>query len=675
MTDSWQRHEISNFEYLMYLNTIAGRTYHDLTQYPVMPWILADYTSEKLDLSNPASFRDLSHPIGALNEYRRAHCREQYEIFNDEEIPKFHHGTHYSNIGQVLYFLLRLEPFTSVGVDLQGGHFDYPERLFHSIPQAWKNLQDNFNDVKELTPEFFYMPEFLCNSNGFNFGLMEHTKLPVGDVVLPPWAKNAVDFVHQHRLALESDHVSQHLHEWIDLIFGYKQRGEAAVEACNVYFYLTYEDGVDMDKVTDPTVRRAMETQVANFGQTPTCLFSRPHPHRHSKPTIGRSLSKAAKERLSRVQISESALWAVMTTGSSIILIDHDKRVHCLEFSVGYLDQVLDVDAIDRLSPVRLMLDLPIWNQLESYVKPPCVASADGKLLFTGAHSDHSLKVLSVSTGHVVHSMASHHGAITCLALNGNVLVSGGSDGLILVWDIKDVQPAGASALVRSRLSSSILTGLVSKDTEPGTVGDKHLRSVLRGHIDTVSSVAVCTKLGLVVSGSTEATLLWHSLHTADCSRAVVLKDSPPITSICFCRESTMLAVSSLQQNHPVFLYTVNGALISQICVSIYHPVALQVCDEKRHLYVVGARSMIVLDTSSLKVIKSFDLDHGVMCAGIFNHDCVVYGDADGFLHTAVLEKHATDTPGRRETLVAQSGSMTLPLAVERTPDMSANGS
>lgn len=39
-------------------------------------------------------------------------------------------------------------------------------------------------------------------------------------VKLPPWAKNAVDFVHKQRRALESEHVSAHLHEWIDLIFG-----------------------------------------------------------------------------------------------------------------------------------------------------------------------------------------------------------------------------------------------------------------------------------------------------------------------------------------------------------------------------------------------------------------------------------------------------------------------
>lgn len=48
----------------------CGRSFNDLTQYPVFPWVIADYTSETLDLTNAATFRDLSKPIGALNESR-----------------------------------------------------------------------------------------------------------------------------------------------------------------------------------------------------------------------------------------------------------------------------------------------------------------------------------------------------------------------------------------------------------------------------------------------------------------------------------------------------------------------------------------------------------------------------------------------------------------------------
>ena len=64
----WQSGEITNFQYLMHLNTLAGRGYSDLTQYPVFPWVLADYESDALDLRNPQTFRRLDKPMGCQTE-------------------------------------------------------------------------------------------------------------------------------------------------------------------------------------------------------------------------------------------------------------------------------------------------------------------------------------------------------------------------------------------------------------------------------------------------------------------------------------------------------------------------------------------------------------------------------------------------------------------------------
>lgn len=38
LTNKWVKREISNFDYLMQLNTISGRTYNDLNQYPVVSY-------------------------------------------------------------------------------------------------------------------------------------------------------------------------------------------------------------------------------------------------------------------------------------------------------------------------------------------------------------------------------------------------------------------------------------------------------------------------------------------------------------------------------------------------------------------------------------------------------------------------------------------------------------
>lgn len=72
--ERWRRREITNFEYLMILNTLAGRSYNDLTQYPIFPWVLADYSSETLDYNKSSTFRDLSKPVGALDPKRFEVC-------------------------------------------------------------------------------------------------------------------------------------------------------------------------------------------------------------------------------------------------------------------------------------------------------------------------------------------------------------------------------------------------------------------------------------------------------------------------------------------------------------------------------------------------------------------------------------------------------------------------
>ena len=64
-TQQWREHKITNYDYLMILNSYAQRSFQDLSQYPVMPWVLKDYQSEEINLDDPAVFRDLSRSIGA----------------------------------------------------------------------------------------------------------------------------------------------------------------------------------------------------------------------------------------------------------------------------------------------------------------------------------------------------------------------------------------------------------------------------------------------------------------------------------------------------------------------------------------------------------------------------------------------------------------------------------
>jgi hypothetical protein len=123
----------------MHLNTLAGRSYNDLMQYPVFPWVLADYDSAELDLSHPSTFRDLSKPMGAQTSDRLQQFRKRYKEWGDphNETGPYHYGTHYSSAMIVFSYLVRLEPFTQQFLQLQGGYLDLTDRLFHSIREAW----------------------------------------------------------------------------------------------------------------------------------------------------------------------------------------------------------------------------------------------------------------------------------------------------------------------------------------------------------------------------------------------------------------------------------------------------------------------------------------------------------------------------------------------------------
>ncbi|XP_071957305.1 protein FAN-like [Antedon mediterranea] len=272
----WQSGSVTNLDYLLYLNSEADRSFNDFTQYPVFPWVIADYTSPTLDLSDPKTFRDLSKPIGALNPKRLTRFKER---FSDMPEPRFLYGSHYSTPGYILYYLVRVAP--QYMLCLQSGRFDQPDRLFNSIQETWSNVLSLPSDVKEVIPEF-YLPEysdFLINKQSLDLGVRQDGS-KVNHVTLPPWSSDPKDFCKKCREALESEYVSMHLHKWIDLIYGFKQRGKEAEKYDNLFYYLTYEGAVDIEKVKDPNERAAIEAQIMEFGQTPKQLFTKPHPTR-----------------------------------------------------------------------------------------------------------------------------------------------------------------------------------------------------------------------------------------------------------------------------------------------------------------------------------------------------------------------------------------------------------
>uniref|UniRef100_A0A672Z4Y8 Neurobeachin-like protein 2 n=1 Tax=Sphaeramia orbicularis TaxID=375764 RepID=A0A672Z4Y8_9TELE len=578
LTQKWVCREISNFEYLMQLNTIAGRTYNDLSQYPVFPWVLCDYTSDVLDLENPAIFRDLSKPIGVVNPRHAQNVREKYESFEDPTgtIDKFHYGTHYSNAAGVMHYMIRMEPFTTLHIQLQSGRFDCADRQFHAVAAAWQARMESPADVKELIPEFFYFPEFLENMNGFDLGHLQISQDPVTDVLLPRWATSREDFIRKHRKALECEHVSSHLHEWIDLIFGYKQRGEEAVNALNVFYYCTYEGAVDLDAISNETERKALEGIISNFGQTPCQLLKEPHPPRMSAENAARRQSRLDTvppnifEQLSKlrsfVEVVSDGLPLVQAVvpknqnrsfiiqGSDILVtvssngligthswLPYDKNI--ANYFTFTKDPTMNNPKMQRFLSGPFSPGVELSNQV-------LVVSNDGRLLFSGGHWDCSLRVTQLGKGKLVGRICRHIDVVTCLALDlcGIYLISGSRDTSCIVWQV--LQQGGFSS------------GLSPRPVQ-----------VLCGHDQEVTCVAISTELDMAVSGSKDGTVIVHTVRRGQFLRTL----HPPsdscvpahISELQVGMEGHIVVQTSLEERstrkgkYSVYVYSVNGCLLS----------------------------------------------------------------------------------------------------------------
>lgn len=410
IVDKWINWKISNLEFLMILNLLGDRSYLDISQYPVFPWVLENYSQSIFDsfngvtphsnadiiktfktfqkrqkksanqdsisttlskmstlTTNPrankpndfqlnistkqsdtslsisffnsdldvffSSIRNFALPMGMMEvddenkgkdrkmlyletynnilsdykEEQQANTQSGKKDAKCENEPYFY-GTHYSSPIYVTHYLTRLFPFSSLMIELQGNKFDDPNRLFFNLQNSFRSASTQRGDVREIIPQFFYLPELFLNNNNFNFGKKTDEEglifTQVDNVCLPtdynpklsmdencssdsyfnPNSMKvghftsdfntqipAFKFVICHRRILESEEVSSSLNKWIDLIFGSKQRGKEAETACNLFIPSSYTRTIDYSKFDNEMLNFKM--RMVEFGVTPKQLI------------------------------------------------------------------------------------------------------------------------------------------------------------------------------------------------------------------------------------------------------------------------------------------------------------------------------------------------------------------------------------------------------------------
>ncbi|CAG8532136.1 3372_t:CDS:10, partial [Gigaspora margarita] len=252
LTMKWVHGNISNFDYIMALNHLAGRRIGDPNFHPIFPWI-TDFTGASVS-ENWRDFTKTKFRLnkGKANIIQLLNSDEQLDFTYDGPVP--HHIT--DILSDITYYVY-LARKTPIPVLCQYVRTKYEPNEYPS------SLQRLF----EWTPDEC-IPEFYTDPNIFT---SIHPDMP--DLQLPTWASSAEEFIRIHSEALESEHVSKNLHIWIDLTFGCKLSGNVQIP---VIYYMIGVDAVEAKNVALPL----LDGQNSFMKHGITQLFSDPHPQK-----------------------------------------------------------------------------------------------------------------------------------------------------------------------------------------------------------------------------------------------------------------------------------------------------------------------------------------------------------------------------------------------------------
>ena len=612
----WKEWKITNYELLMWLNIYGNRSFNDLSQYPVFPWVLSNYQDPlKKDQFNDEqkyNLRDMSIPMGMMAIDEKSEQRKELFMLNyetlkengEEGIKPYFFGSNYSNPYYVCYYLMRIFPFTHIAIELQGSKFDQPDRLFLSVENSFFNSTTQKTDVRELIPEFFYLPEIFLNINDLNMGQLENGE-KVNDISTP-CHNNPYEFVQTMRSVLESNEVSNTIQNWIDLIFGSKARGKEAENANNLFTEASYQETVDITKAEN----KESNLRMVEFGLIPTQIMNK-------------DCSKREKK--------EDLLKGKEITDSEAVLINYDCKPIKDQTIFGEKKENIVVLKAGEFSQDKITVVLSNNNIIEKKISYSMFEKK-----FTDEISN-SIPLLHSNNRMVdFYSNESIQKAIQFFN-RGKILIMGGFyDGKFVIYFIEEKKTI---EIVPFNDDSPILSVCLDQNEEYLFVGNTlgnvavykiepniknwEFIKILSAQKKAISHLYSNSDLNLWLSTSIDGYINLYTLPL--CKLARTIKIASEKCSYAFLSSSPLPSIVTISDdtNSEIVVYSLNGKIISkhQLYYELINPIIIKDMNSNDYLSYIGKETISIHRLTSLEIIVNIDISPEMQISTIFTSE------------------------------------------------------
>ena len=579
-TKQWIANELSTLQYLLFLNKFSSRSYNDINQYPVFPWleIYGDKT------------RDLKYTIAAQTEDERLIKKEMY-LASSDKFP-YHYTTHFSNSSFLAYYLVRTNPFTDNQINLQNNKFDNPMRQFNAVDEILKIL-NRTKQPREVIPEFYLSTEFYYNYNCNFYGITDEGIL-IDNLNNKKGFNSPLEYILHNSLLLESPQVKNEINYFFDNIYGVGQMGGA--DGYNTYNKYSYQEMFDLRekiakykkqelnyiKIKEKIISKS--NKIISFGQTPFKLLEDKHPQWFPKKEINENISSINPNNNVTLNtlntISEKT--SIMGRQSNAAYIDKDKTLkgirivgkilffdiytnvykdnskQCIfmfnqlykNYELGFCDTRLrEYSSIKNIvipKQIKLFSKLKIFKNtfLYAYKYNPKNIMINFKLsIFIFSHfNDNSFKIFS-SKGENYSVLT--ESMVTCITkINDNSFLTGHFNGKIILWEIP---------------MSNNEKELSINDFNKITVKNNFI-----GHKNRVNNILYDQKLDVLISCGDDKKIFIRKYYDLTILTMIDISENICIDIKLEHYYIYLLLFDEIKRKHIIKIYSLNGILVGK---------------------------------------------------------------------------------------------------------------